>query len=41
MQHPLVSPSLVADVRVVSGLPNTTVESKTSKTFNYLRNDMN
>lgn len=41
MQHPLVSPSRDVDVRMVSGLHNVTVESKASKTFNYLRSNIN
>lgn len=41
VQHPLVSPSLVVDMGMVSGLHNVTVESKASKTFNYLRSNIN
>lgn len=41
MQHPLVSPSLVVDMGMVFGLHNVTVESKASKTFNYLRSNIN
>lgn len=41
VQHPLVSPSLVVDMRMVFGLHDITVESKASKTFNYLRSNIN
>lgn len=39
VQHPLVSPSLVVDMRMVFGLHNVTLESKASKTINYLRSN--